>query len=517
MATLRLEQNAPAKHLGSAGLLAQQCAPMGLGCSCAGLLGGTAGEQSARAKQCSIVFPGIPMGAACVSCKHGGNEVQEDINKEGQQTEANDQCSSASEGFRDEVEDADLDLGEKLTTEQCSRSYHHHQSFLLLNQGDEDLNQQFSRAISGGSDLALELSAVGSTSLGLDRIARVKRLIHAPGIETEDATKITGMLLVSIENLVDKNYDLLAAELLLVELQGMLGEEEWRKIMASPLFERFSRKVAYFHLIGQACNQDESSWFVLYSDEKQEHFIHGRIDDNDKSVVHYRVSCVIPARLTQVMAVANEVQLMPTWNPLVSKTPEVIGRRTGHYLVLNYQISVMGGLYKIDFLNEIRRFSDVEKGFLAEYIVSADSSHPCYRKPLSGHKRPQTELRNIWIACGPNHSQLFQFGKLKLPFNVTKFFAKRIGAIAGQFIISGLVKNSVKASQPENPWEQAMADDALGLYARMEECVKGWGSSRRLPKGNRLPSVPNDALLDLFIRPLSSQLKPSQLELSVSH
>merc|ERR1719213_775594 len=102
------------------------------------------------------------------------------------------------------------------------------------------------------------------------------------------------------------------------------------------------------------------------------------------------------------MAVANEIQLMPKWNSLVVKDPEVVGRRTAHYMVLNYQISALGGMYKVDVLNEIRRFSDVEGGYLVEYVTSVPSDHPSYKDAEKGYKRMQTLIKNVITACGPN-------------------------------------------------------------------------------------------------------------------
>jgi len=370
------------------------------------------------------------MGVNCSFCRGPKDNGQHDVDLK----EVREVSSNSSRGSEEDLEDADVDEEAMETPSADKRSQ---QTFMLMNQNITEEVQKCSNVTGGEGDPGRQHATSTTASLGVQHMAIIKQFIEAP--ITGEPRQLKELLLATIEKLVDKNYDLLPAQMLLEELKGMLGEDEWKDILESPLFGRFSRKVEYFYLIGQVVHQDECSWFSLYSDNKQGHFLHGRLDENDAKVFHYRVSCVIPCRLTQVMAVANEVELMQLWNPMVVKTPDVIGRRTGHYMVTNYQMSVMGGLYKIDLLNEIRRFSDVNKGFLAEYIMSADSSHPCYRTPPAGYKRPQTELRNIWVVTGPNKTQLFQFGKLKLPFNATKFFAKRVGAFAGPFFIDGLV------------------------------------------------------------------------------
>merc|ERR1712039_695199 len=150
-------------------------------------------------------------------------------------------------------------------------------------------------------------------------------------------------------------------------------------------------------------------------------------------------------------------------------------------MVINYQLSILGGMNKLDILNEIRRFSDVEGGFLAEYIVSADKTHPSYREPPKGYKRPQVELKNLWAACGPSHTVLIQVGKLQLPFSVSRWVAGMLGSAAGKFIVGGLVENSMRSAVPNSPWEGFLKSDKLGLYARLDECIDSRASESRKP------------------------------------
>merc|ERR1712072_989907 len=134
-------------------------------------------------------------------------------------------------------------------------------------------------------------------------------------------------------------------------------------------------------------------------------------------------------------------------------------------------------------LNEIRRFSVTDGGYLVEYIQSCGKEHPSYKAPKSGYKRPETLIKNVWTACGPDLTILVQVGKLVLPFPVTKWVASTVGGIAGRFIIGGLVKNSLKSAERGNPWEELMAKDELGLYSRLDECVASKASELRRPRG----------------------------------
>lgn len=292
-------------------------------------------------------------------------------------------------------------------------------------------------------------------------------------------------VLDEVENLVDVSYDVLMAEVVLAHLEERLGSksEEWERILALPLFERFKRKLEYHKSVGQAIGKDMDSWFSVYQDPTKTQTIHGLLDKTDKNCLHYRVQVHIPTSLTNVMAVGNEVELLPTWNNLVVSEPQILGRRTAHYMVLNYQMSFLGGMYKVDNLNEIRRFSDVEGGYLAEYIESVSKEHPCHREAKPGFKRPKVLLKNVWVANGPEHTTLLQVGMVVLPFTATKWLASSIGSVAGRFIVNGLVKNSLRAAQPKNPWEKALKQDLYGLYARMAECVEGAGSHERACRG----------------------------------
>jgi hypothetical protein len=306
-------------------------------------------------------------------------------------------------------------------------------------------------------------------------------------------------LINQVTDLVDKAYDILPAEMILAEVEQLIGQEKFlEQVVSSDLFERFARKLDYFYDVGSSCSQPQDGWLEVYSAEGGKQTIKGIIDAEDPSVLHYAVRTEIPTSISNVMAVANEVQFMQQWNSLVAKEPEIVGRRTAHYLVLNYQISAVGGMYKVDVLNEIRRFSDVEGGYLVEYVTSVPKDHPSYREPQKGFKRMQTLIKNVMLACGPDYTVLLQIGKLKLPFSATKWLAKTLGGVAGKFIIGGLVTNALKAGTPGNPWETAIREDKQGLYHRLNECIQSRESEKRDPAKSSNGKVPDVNLARFF-------------------
>jgi hypothetical protein len=292
-------------------------------------------------------------------------------------------------------------------------------------------------------------------------------------------------MLEVVAKLVDRDYDILPAEMLLAEVEKLIGQERFaNEVLNSDLFERFARKLDFFYDVGISCSEQQDDWIELYNGEKGAQLITGLIDPDDSTVVHYAVRCEIPSSITNVLAVANEIHLMPKWNSLVVGEPLVIGRRTAHYFVLNYQMSALGGMYKVETLNEIRRFSDQAGGYMVEYVTSVAPDHPSYKEPKKGFKRMQTLLKNVFIACGPEHTVLLQRGKLKLPFSATKWVAKTIGGVAGKFIVGGLVANSAMAAKPGNDWEAPIKEDKYGLYYRLSELIAGEQSVKRDPKNS---------------------------------
>eukprot|EP00415_Alexandrium_ostenfeldii_P003620 UN3620 len=241
---------------------------------------------------------------------------------------------------------------------------------------------------------------------------------------------------------IDKEYDIIRAERVFGELEVLLHSHgkaaAWEEITNQQLYVRFKRKLAYYTDSGRACFDLQHDWFCAWEDSDRTRSIHGWIDPSDKRKLFYKVYAQIPTSLVNVMAIANEVQLLKEWNSLVVAPPEVIGRRTAHYMILNYRMSILGGMQKLDILNEIRRFTDAEGGFFAEHIETVPEGHPAHRDPASGYKRPRQLVKNLWVACGPSHTVLIQVGKLDLPISLTQWWATKIGGIAGRALVGSL-------------------------------------------------------------------------------
>lgn len=358
------------------------------------------------------------------------------------------------------------------------------QTFYLLNgvEDEDEFGPQLTeKSLASVRSFSLHVARTVSRRSGLGDSRETQDT--AGEVSEKDKMEATKAEMIQhVTTLVDQAYDILPAEMMLAEIEKLIGQERFvKEVLSSDLFERFARKLDFFYDVGISCSESQSDWMEVYSGDGGKQLITGLIDADDPTVLQYTVRCEIPASITHVMAVANEIQLMPKWNSLIVKEPQVIGRRTAHYMVLNYQISAVGGMYKVDALNEIRRFSDPAGGFLVEYVTSVAPDHPSYKEPLKGYKRMQTFLKNVFIACGPEYTVLIQRGRLKLPFSVTRWVAKTIGGVAGKFILGGLVSNSLLPRKPGNDWEALIQEDKFGLYHRLDELRKSENSEDRNP------------------------------------
>jgi hypothetical protein len=234
-------------------------------------------------------------------------------------------------------------------------------------------------------------------------------------------------------------------------------------------------------------------WITVFQGD--EGSIEACLDGESGRTVRYRARVNIPVSMTMAMAVGNEVQFMPIWNPLVQGEPLVLGERSAERFVLNYRLSAAKGLYKVEVLNEIERTCDEMGGYVRERVVSLDSTHPQYRKPASGYKATKTELQNTWFACGEECTVFVQLGKLDMPFKLTGWVLKTLGSIAGRVAIRGFVKQALLATEPKSKWEACVAEDRFGLYERLDRCVRSSTSQSRAPTKNRpISSIVVDVL-----------------------
>lgn len=347
---------------------------------------------------------------------------------------------------------------------------------------DHDALQEASPRLKTLEVLEQPAAAVASTSSPISE-TKLDEVIAASVTRSEQLDERSGGLLKEIQRLVNVEYDMLAASSLMQQLQDHLaGTRAWVSVQASALHHRLSSRLQEFMRGGRACFDDSGEWHLLYENAKEGQSIHARFNDENPLLVQYRVSAQVNAPLSSAYAVANEEKLMSIWNKLTEGSPQILGTRTSHYKVVNYQMSAMAGLYKVDFLNEIRRFIDPESGCLIELVANIEKGHPLYVEPKRGYNRPETKFQTVWSACGQGHTVLVQTGNLKLPFSVGKWLGTKLGAIAGKYMVEGLVRNSLLSIEPNSPWQSYLEADTHGLYALLKNCESSTLSMDRQPK-----------------------------------
>jgi hypothetical protein len=266
-----------------------------------------------------------------------------------------------------------------------------------------------------------------------------------------------------------------------------------------PHYQNFTTLLEQFYHVGEACLSVHNDWFRVLADKSGT--IHACFDQKDPSTIHYVLRINVRGKLTNVFAVGNEVQHMTKWNQMVSKEPEILGKRSALHFILNYCISAGGGLFKLEILNEVQRFVDTESGLLAERIRAVPEGHPHHRTPSPGHRTAEIEIDNLWIACGEMDSVFIQAGKVRSPFPISKFLATKIGSVSGRVAMHGFVKNATKAAEEGSLWEPSIREDSLGLYRQLDQCVQSRASMNRSPaKGRSVSSVGADDILPFFKR-----------------
>mmetsp|Transcript_57858 Transcript_57858/g.102807 ORF Transcript_57858/g.102807 Transcript_57858/m.102807 type:complete len:428 (-) Transcript_57858:80-1363(-) len=309
-------------------------------------------------------------------------------------------------------------------------------------------------------------------------------------------------VLQKVKSLVTVDFKILEAEALVTQLQADLtrqgDDDEWEDVKSDPIVKRLMHYWEMYADIGRKVTDKGDSWFQLWQGqiENFNQTLEAQIDPTDSAqkTVRYRAVLTFPAPLSQVLAVGNEIELQPHWQPLLLGPPEVLGKRTAEYFVSHGQMSFLGGLYKIDTLNEIKRFIHEKGGFLAEYISTLPDSSPLYINTPAGFRRAEaTQIMNLWLACGPKRTMLVQAGMLVLPMTATKWLISTIGGLAGNKILDGLVRNSMKAAEPGSFWEKPYIEDAHGFYAKLRLCEQAELSQNR----GKAPTEGNDPLSNI--------------------
>jgi hypothetical protein len=265
--------------------------------------------------------------------------------------------------------------------------------------------------------------------------------------------------------------------------------------------------------IALTCGSPSEQWMPIYRDD-QGTLVEAYQEPGDQYSFVYRA--IMPAygvSMSELMSLANETDLVRTWQTMLATDPVVLGARHAQHLCTWNRLSLLAGLVKIDFCNEIQRFVDVKHGMLVEYIRSIDKawSDPCvttrYVDPKPPYRRTITEVKNVWLALGERDTLLIQVNRIKVPVPMTKWLFSMLGYILGKLVASSLIDNAVLVKKPGSKWIDRLAQDKCGLYRLLNAASQSPAAAEHaakflpeLEKHKKLPSDTAEYLARLFER-----------------
>lgn len=191
----------------------------------------------------------------------------------------------------------------------------------------------------------------------------------------------------------------------------------------------------------------------------------------------FKIATDIDAPLHCCLAYANEVDMIPKYEPMLVGPPEFLGPVLPLLAVTRSLIGLL--LFRIELLFEVFRVTNEDFGFLVESI-RADFPHEGRPIPQKHwrYKRIGVDTKNVWIPQGGGKigTTCIQACRVDCGFRIPEaalsYFCKHL---AGG-MVSNMRKNSCRASEPGSPWKERMELDKFGLY---KECKKAEVAAER--------------------------------------
>mmetsp|Transcript_43210 Transcript_43210/g.109923 ORF Transcript_43210/g.109923 Transcript_43210/m.109923 type:complete len:614 (+) Transcript_43210:52-1893(+) len=275
---------------------------------------------------------------------------------------------------------------------------------------------------------------------------------------------------------LDSTHDILRAEELFAELKRRLSVREWDSLQETELLGQFSAQLEPFFDIGRYCCLETRDWSTDFQDSD----MHIECMRDDSHTIFYRARVKLPVSLACAVAVTNELDLLPTWDPLVSSPPEVVGTRTAHRMTMRYQMNLLRGFRRFDVLSEVRRFIDRDAGFLAEAADGVPEGDPNWSAPSRGLARPPgLKTRRLWLAFGKEACVLVEVGAMGLQPRMGERLLRPFAAALLRRRALAMRNAAVSAAVADSTWEARRQSDADGLYAQLEEAARSKGSRQR--------------------------------------
>jgi len=313
--------------------------------------------------------------------------------------------------------------------------------------------------------------------------------------------------LKSAQTLIE-DIRLLDAEQVLAEAQHRLSttsgcDEHLKELMESEIYKNVVHRVSQFDAtVDMLFNADME---VLYESE------HGRFDvyqpPGMPTVFDYRMTVSTDAPLSESLSTGVEVDLFQGVVPMVSSTPIDLRSPSAHLMAVMVKFGVM--MFRTELLFEAFR---VRGGANSDCLVECVSSEFKLPDGKTGPKaawmavRPWISTANMWLPRGGGNSGtvLVQVCRvdtqIKVPQSVLNFVFRQLAST----LMQNLREGSLKAIDKDSTWAQRIAEDKMGLYAKMRD-VEQNAALRKEVTSTTLPGR------EIFDRPWRLKPKPRDM------
>lgn len=191
----------------------------------------------------------------------------------------------------------------------------------------------------------------------------------------------------------------------------------------------------------------------------------------------FKIATDIDAPLSYCLAYANELDILPKYEPMLVGAPEFLGPVCTNLLVTRALIGLL--LFRIELLFEVFRVTDEKFGFLAESIRA---DFPPAGRPIPErhwrYKRMCIDTKNLWIPHGGEQkgTSVIQATRVDVGFRIPEYVLSYFIYHFAGGMVGNVQKNSSRALQPGSPWEERLVSDQHGLYA---QCRKAEAAARK--------------------------------------
>jgi len=202
----------------------------------------------------------------------------------------------------------------------------------------------------------------------------------------------------------------------------------------------------------------------------------------------------LDATITECCALGCEVDLWPTWNPVVTKNELVPSETEGVTKKVGYwEKSVAGGILKAFLYNVLTCFYDYERGVYIEHVEPAPTDAP-YFVPQKGTRREQMVNYFMMIPIdGGKRTMWISMTTVDFGFAPYEFLAKSlIPKISSDVVLT--VKNNVEAMKKDNThgklYQERIKKDTAGVYKICQEMIDSANAYQQKNGAWNLKNIP---------------------------